>query len=102
MKRMLKILSHTNQSFFPILSFQNHLPHTGADLGFSLEGKADFAKKFEKIVDLFFKVDQNYFPSSPKALRKPCTGQIFCAAGNKLLKKKTDQKGVLTYFFGKF
>ena len=34
----------------------------------------------------FFQVNQIDFPSSPKALKRPCFGQIFCAA-DKFLKK---------------
>ena len=54
---------------------------------------------FEIFVDLFFKSTRNDFPSSPKALKRPCFGQIFCAAG-KILKKKQAKKGVFRQFLG--
>ena len=53
------------------------------DLGF-LEGEADFQKNFENFVDLFFWVEQSEFASSPKALKRPCFGKSFCAAGKNL------------------
>ena len=41
------------------------------------------------------------FLSSPKALRRPCFGRNFCAAG-KILKKKTGQKAILGTFWKMF
>ena len=60
---------------------------TGADLGFSRGGGGGGGGFSQIFVDLFFirstRID---FPSSPKALKRPCFGQILCAAG-KILKK---------------
>ena len=58
-------------------------------------------KKFSKILTtflFFFWVDQIDLPSSPRAVKIPCFGQIFCAAGN-FLKKKNRSK---TPFLGTF
>ena len=41
------------------------------------------------------------FPSDPKALKRTCFGQFFCAA-DKTLKKKTGQKNAFLGTFGKF
>ena len=69
----------------------------GADPGFSRAGGgADFQKIFENFDDLFFLVDQIDFPSSPKAVKRPCFGQIFCAAG--IFLKKQVKKAVLGTF----
>ena len=62
---------------------------SGADLGFSRGGGADFQK-------IFTPFD---FPSSPKALKRRCYGQIFCAADNFF--EKTGQKAVFGALFGK-
>ena len=74
---------------------KNHLWQTGADLGFS-RGRADFQKILENFDNLFFKVDQIDFPSSPKAVKRPCFGQIFSGAVNFL------EKQVKTAVFGHF
>ena len=58
--------------------------YTGADLRFSRGGRI-----FENFDELFFEVDQIDFPSSPKAVKRPCFGQIFCAAGNFFEEKET-------------
>ena len=47
----------------------------GSSVFSRLGGRADFQKSFENFVDLFFHVDQSEFPSSPKALRRPCFGK---------------------------
>ena len=55
-------------------------------------------KKLSKILTTFFLVDQIDFPSSPKALKRRCFGQIFCAAG-KFLKKQVKKQ---FFVFGHF
>ena len=57
---------------------------------FSRGGGADFQKIFNQID----------FPSSPKAVKRPCFGQIFCAAGNFL--KKQVKKAVFGHFLENF
>ena len=64
----------------------------GADLAFSRGGGQIF-KKFEKVLS-FFKVNQIDFSSSPKALKKSCFCQIFCAAG-KIFKKQAIFRQIL-------
>ena len=57
-------------------------------------GGGGFSKNFRKFCRPFFWVEQSEFPSSPKALKRPCFGKIFCAAGKNLKNrpKKTGQK----------
>ena len=47
-----------------------------------------FNAMYTKFVD-FFHADQNDFPTSSKALKRPCFGQIFCAV-SKILKKQAE------------
>ena len=57
----------------------------------------DFQKSFENIDDLFFRsTKQIDFSSSPKALKRRCFGENFCAAG-KFLKKQV-KKAVFGHF----
>ena len=60
----------------------------------------DLFEKKSKILSTFFLGRQIDFPSSATAPKRPCFGQIVCAAG-KILKKKQAKKDVLG-FFGKF
>ena len=76
------------------------LIQSGADLGFSRGGRAKFQKNFENFDDLFFQVDQIDFPSSLRAVKRPCFGQIFCAAGNFL--KTQVKKAVFGHFLENF
>ena len=57
----------------------------------------DFQKNFETFVDLFLG-RSNCFLSSPKAPKRPCFGQNFCAA-DKILKKNRPKKAFLGTFW---
>ena len=63
-------------------------------------GGGDFQKIVENFDDLFFNADKIGFPSSPKALKGRCFGEIFCATG-KFLKKQVE-KAVFGHFMENF
>ena len=52
---------------------------------------------FSKILSIYFYVDQIDFSSSPKALKRPCFGQSFCAA-YKILKKQAKKEFLSTFW----
>ena len=62
------------------ISKKYEISKPGADMRFSRRVEADVLKVSKIFIDLFL-VDQIDFPSSPRALKRPCFGQILCAAG---------------------
>ena len=54
-----------------------------------LKGKGGFSKVVKNFVVFFFSVEQIGFPSTTRALKLLCFGQIFCAAGKVLKKQAT-------------
>ena len=67
---------------------------SGVDLEFS---RGRLFKKFIKVLSTFFQVDQIDFPSSFKAVQRPCFGQNFCCAPGNILKNQA-RKGVFRNF----
>ena len=65
-------------------------------------GGTDFQKLFENFDDLFLKIDQIDFASSPNALKRRCFSQIFCASGKflKILTKSRFQH-LLEFFLAR-
>ena len=88
----------SKRNFATKMQAQNFVAFAAAALGFFRGGWSDFQKN-SKILMTFFWVDQNNFPSFPKALKKRCFGQIFCTAVQ-ISEKKTGQKSNFWALFG--